>query len=215
MSGKGPQAVCQPNHLIDETSPYLLQHAYNPVDWYSWCSEAHERARALDKPILLSIGYSACHWCHVMEEESFEDVEIATYINANYVAIKVDREERHDVDDLCMPAVRIFNRGRGGWPMTVVMTPSRVPLFAATCIPARDGAREIRTGCSTARGPRRPGRHGMSATPCRVGRNSRASLEIQTNGPSCEKKGNFSVLRHTKKRAQRAVLAPIYQTFER
>ena len=103
------------NRLILGTSPYLLQHAHNPVNWYPWGDEAFERAKAEDKPVLLSIGYSTCHWCHVMERESFEDEEIAQFINANYIAIKVDREERPDVDDVYMKAVQMFT-GRGGWP---------------------------------------------------------------------------------------------------
>src|SRR6266545_1366835 len=94
----------KPNRLIREKSPYLLQHAHNPVDWFPWCKEAFERARQEDKPIILSIGYSTCHWCHVMEEESFENDEIAGYLNAHYVAIKVDREERPDVDAVYMNA---------------------------------------------------------------------------------------------------------------
>ena len=105
------------NRLVLESSPYLLQHAHNPVNWYPWGEEAFADARRLGRPILLSIGYSTCHWCHVMEEESFEDIEIATFMNEHYVAIKVDREERPDLDAIYMAAVQILN-GRGGWPMT-------------------------------------------------------------------------------------------------
>lgn len=133
------------NRLITQTSPYLLQHAHNPVNWYAWSEEAFEAARALNRPILLSVGYSTCHWCHVMERESFEDKEIAAYINANFVAIKVDREERPDIDDMYMQAVRMLT-GRGGWPMTVVMTPKREPFFGGTYFPARDGDRGARQG---------------------------------------------------------------------
>jgi len=136
------------NRLILETSPYLLQHAHNPVNWYSWGDEAFEMARALGRPVLLSIGYSTCHWCHVMEEESFEDVEIATYLNENYIAIKVDREERPDVDGVYMSAVQMLT-GRGGWPMTTWLTPDRQPFWGGTYFPARDGDRGSRIGFLT------------------------------------------------------------------
>jgi uncharacterized protein YyaL (SSP411 family) len=137
------------NRLIHSVSPYLLQHAHNPVNWYPWGDEAFERAEAENKPVLLSVGYSTCHWCHVMERESFEDEEIAAYINEHYVAIKVDREERPDVDDVYMTAVHVLNRGRGGWPMTLFLTSERQPFFGATYIPPRDGSRGTRTGFLT------------------------------------------------------------------
>ncbi len=133
------------NRLILQTSPYLLQHAHNPVDWYSWGDEAFARARELDRPVILSIGYSTCHWCHVMERESFEDGEIARYMNENFIAIKVDREERPDIDSVYMAAVQAMT-GRGGWPMTVVLTPDREPFFAGTYFPPRSGARGAREG---------------------------------------------------------------------
>ena len=123
------------NHLQHETSPYLLQHADNPVDWYPWGDEAFEVARKQDKPVLLSIGYSACHWCHVMAHESFEDPKTAAYMNQHFVAIKVDREERPDVDDIYMQATLAFNRGQGGWPMTVFLTPDAHPFHAGTYYP--------------------------------------------------------------------------------
>ena len=126
-----------PNRLIDETSPYLLQHAHNPVDWYPWGEEALERAKAEDKPILLSVGYSACHWCHVMERESFEDPRIAEVMNAEFVCIKVDREERPDVDSIYMGAVQAMT-GRGGWPMTVFLTPDAKPFYGGTYYPPED-----------------------------------------------------------------------------
>ena len=126
-----------PNRLIDETSPYLLQHAHNPVDWYPWGEEALERAKAEDKPILLSVGYSACHWCHVMERESFEDPRIAEVMNAEFVCIKVDREERPDVDSIYMGAVQAMT-GRGGWPMTVFLTPEGKPFYGGTYYPPED-----------------------------------------------------------------------------
>jgi uncharacterized protein YyaL (SSP411 family) len=122
------------NRLINEKSPYLRQHAYNPVDWYPWGEEAFDRAAELDRPIFLSIGYSACHWCHVMEEESFEDEEVAKLLNENFVPVKVDREERPDVDSTYMTAAQLLSGG-GGWPLTVVLTPDLKPFFAATYMP--------------------------------------------------------------------------------
>ncbi len=124
-----------PNRLQHETSPYLLQHADNPVDWYPWGEEAFAAAREQDKPILLSIGYAACHWCHVMERESFEDPQTAAYMNEHFINIKVDREERPDVDDIYMQATLLFNRGNGGWPMTVFLTPDGHPFHAGTYFP--------------------------------------------------------------------------------
>ena len=123
-----------PNRLAAETSPYLLQHAENPVDWHPWGPEAFERARAGDKPIFLSVGYSACHWCHVMERESFDDVPTALLLNANFVPVKVDREERPDVDAIYMDAVNAVTR-RGGWPMSVFLTPEGEPFYAGTYFP--------------------------------------------------------------------------------
>ncbi len=122
------------NHLIHETSPYLLQHAHNPVDWYPWGEEAFAKARAEDKPILLSIGYSTCHWCHVMEEESFSDPEVGQALNDTFVAIKVDREERPDIDALYMQAAQMLT-GAGGWPLNVLLTPDRKPFYAFTYLP--------------------------------------------------------------------------------
>jgi hypothetical protein len=123
------------NKLIDATSPYLLQHAHNPVDWYEWGAEALEKARKEDKPIFLSIGYSACHWCHVMAHESFENEEIAAVMNERFVCIKVDREERPDLDEIYMRATVILNNGNGGWPMSVWMTPDLEPFYAGTYFP--------------------------------------------------------------------------------
>ena len=126
----------QPNRLINETSPYLLQHAHNPVDWYAWNEEALERARSEDLPILLSIGYSACHWCHVMERESFESEEIAKIMNSNYVCIKVDREERPDLDKVYQSAHQLFNKRGGGWPLTAILTPDElIPIHVGTYYP--------------------------------------------------------------------------------
>ncbi len=123
-----------PNRLAQETSPYLLQHRDNPVDWYPWGEEALGRARSEDRPILLSVGYSACHWCHVMERESFEDPETAAYMNAHFVNVKVDREERPDVDAIYMEAVQSMT-GHGGWPMTVFLDPAGVPFYGGTYFP--------------------------------------------------------------------------------
>jgi uncharacterized protein YyaL (SSP411 family) len=125
------------NRLARETSPYLLQHAHNPVDWYAWGEEAFARARAEDKPILLSVGYSACHWCHVMERESFENREIAEVMNQHFVNVKVDREERPDVDQIYMEAVQSLT-GHGGWPMTVFLTPDGAPFYGGTYFPPAD-----------------------------------------------------------------------------
>ncbi len=136
------------NRLILEQSPYLLQHAHNPVNWYPWGDEAFADAKRMNRPVLLSVGYSTCHWCHVMERESFEDEEIAAIIGAHYIPVKVDREERPDVDGVYMDAVRILTGG-GGWPMTVIMTPEGQPFFAGTYFPARDGDRGSRTGFLT------------------------------------------------------------------
>jgi uncharacterized protein YyaL (SSP411 family) len=126
-----------PNRLIHETSPYLLQHAHNPVDWYAWGEEALARARSEDRPILLSIGYSACHWCHVMERESFENPAIAGLMNELFVNIKVDREERPDLDGIYMQAVQALT-GHGGWPMTVFLTPDGAPFYGGTYFPPED-----------------------------------------------------------------------------
>jgi uncharacterized protein YyaL (SSP411 family) len=125
------------NRLIDESSPYLQQHAHNPVDWYPWCDEALERAMQEGKPILLSIGYSACHWCHVMAHESFENEKIARLMNEKFINIKVDREERPDLDAIYMEAVQLIG-GSGGWPLTVFLTPDREPFYGGTYFPPED-----------------------------------------------------------------------------
>ncbi len=129
------KAHCMPNHLATATSPYLLQHQDNPVDWYPWCNEALARAKQESKPIFLSIGYSACHWCHVMEHESFEDAEIAALLNEHFISIKVDREERPDLDHVYMAAVQMMT-GRGGWPLSVFLTPELKPFYGGTYWPA-------------------------------------------------------------------------------
>jgi len=123
-----------PNRLANETSPYLLQHRDNPVDWYPWGPEALARAQAEERPILLSVGYSACHWCHVMEHESFEDPRTAALMNELFVNVKVDREERPDIDSIYMAAVQQMT-GRGGWPMTVFLTPDGAPFYGGTYYP--------------------------------------------------------------------------------
>src|SRR5580692_4854418 len=124
------------NRLSGETSPYLLQHAHNPVDWYPWGEEALAAARSQDKPILVSIGYSACHWCHVMERESFEDHGTAIFMNEHFVNIKVDREERPDLDHIYMDAVQAMT-GSGGWPLNVFLTPDCKPFYGGTYFPPR------------------------------------------------------------------------------
>ena len=126
------------NRLLQEKSPYLLQHAHNPVDWFPWGEEAFARARSQDKPIFLSIGYSTCHWCHVMERESFEDPEVAELLNRIFVAVKVDREERPDIDGVYMTVCQMLT-GSGGWPLTIIMTPDKEPFFAATYLPPESG----------------------------------------------------------------------------
>ena len=151
---QGSHSGRKPNRLIDEQSPYLRQHAYNPVDWYPWGADALGRARAENKPILLSIGYSACHWCHVMERESFENEDIARLMNENFVSIKVDREERPDLDQIYMDAVQLLT-GRGGWPLTMFLTPDGKPFYGGTYFPPTDrhglpGFPRVLTGISNA-----------------------------------------------------------------
>ena len=143
-----------PNKLINETSPYLLQHAHNPVDWYPWGEEALQKAERENKPILVSIGYAACHWCHVMEKESFEDEETAALMNERFVNIKIDREERPDLDHIYMDAVQAID-GNGGWPLNVFLTPSRKPFYGGTYFPPRPAFnraswKDVLTGVSDA-----------------------------------------------------------------
>jgi len=128
------QDISKPNHLINEKSPYLLHHAYNLVDWYAWNEEAFAKAKAEDKPVFLSVGYSTCHWCHVMAHESFEDAVVAEMLNRNFIAVKVDREERPDIDAVYMEVCQALT-GSGGWPMTIIMTPDKKPFFAGTYLP--------------------------------------------------------------------------------
>jgi uncharacterized protein YyaL (SSP411 family) len=130
--------IRKPNRLVNETSPYLLQHAYNPVGWYPWGEEAMRKAKQEDKPIFLSIGYSACHWCHVMAHESFEDNEIAKIMNENFINIKVDREERPDLDDIYQRACQLAT-GTGGWPLSIFLTPDQKPFYVGTYFP-KDGS---------------------------------------------------------------------------
>ena len=127
------------NELVNETSPYLLMHAHNPVNWHGWNEATLAKAKKEDKAIFLSIGYSSCHWCHVMENESFVDEEIAKFLNENFICIKVDREERPDVDEIYMHALSEIKPGRGGWPLSMFMTPDTKPFFGGTYWPARDG----------------------------------------------------------------------------
>ena len=134
----GVSSPAHSNRLASSTSPYLLQHAHNPVEWYPWGPEALEAAKSSDRPILLSIGYSSCHWCHVMERESFEDEATAAIMNEHFVSIKVDREERPDLDSIYMEAVLAFTNGQGGWPMTVFLTPQQHPFYGGTYFPPVD-----------------------------------------------------------------------------
>jgi len=136
------------NHLVNEKSPYLLQHAHNPVDWYPWGEEAFGKARKENKPVFLSIGYSTCHWCHVMAHESFEDEEVAELMNETFVSIKVDREERPDVDSIYMRACQLMT-GSGGWPLTIIMTPDKNPYQRRAGSPGRIFSR-MHTGNSRA-----------------------------------------------------------------
>jgi len=162
------------NRLALETSPYLLQHAHNPVNWFPWGDEAFAEARRLGRPVFLSIGYSTCHWCHVMEAESFEDEEIATFLNLHYVAVKVDREERPDVDAVYMTAVQKLT-GSGGWPMSMWLNAERQPFFGGTYFPPRDGARGTRHGFLTILGE-------LAATfhrePARVAKAAEAVVQV-------------------------------------
>ncbi len=140
LAAAPPENQRPTNRLAKETSPYLLQHAHNPVDWYPWGPEAFAKARAEKKPIFLSVGYSSCYWCHVMERESFEDAEIARTLNGNFVCIKVDREERPDVDQIYMTALQALGPGGGGWPMSMFLIPDGRPFFGVTYLPPRDRA---------------------------------------------------------------------------
>src|ERR1700689_771763 len=148
------------NRLKDSTSPYLLQHADNPVDWWPWCDQAFEEAARRDVPVMLSVGYAACHWCHVMAHESFEDAETAALLNQHVVAVKVDREERPDVDDVYMTATQAMT-GQGGWPMTVFMTPQKEPFFCGTYFP-RDYFRQLVLNVSRAWRDQREGVEGQA-----------------------------------------------------
>ena len=132
-----PARQPQANHLIFEKSPYLIQHAQNPVDWYPWGDEAFERAIHEDKPVFLSIGYATCHWCHVRAHESFEDEAVARLLNNSFVCIKVDREKRPDIDSMYMSVCQMMT-GTGGWSLTIIMAPDKKPFFAGTYLP-RDG----------------------------------------------------------------------------
>ena len=126
-----------PNNLKNENSPYLLQHADNPVDWYPWSEKPFELAKKYNKPVFLSIGYSSCHWCHVMEKESFSDQTIAEYMNEHFISIKVDREERPDIDSIYMESLQAL-AGSGGWPASLFLTPEKIPFFAGTYFPLED-----------------------------------------------------------------------------
>src|ERR1700761_3619903 len=142
-----------PNRLIDSTSPYLRQHAENPVDWWEWGTEAFDEAKRLDRPVLLSVGYSACHWCHVMAHDSFERDDVAGVMNAGFVNVKVDREERPDVDAVYMDAT-VALTGQGGWPMTCFLTPDGRPFYCGTYYP-KDGFLQLLSAVATTWNERR------------------------------------------------------------
>ena len=171
-----PSHTNAPNRLIHETSPYLLQHAYNPVDWYPWGPEALRAAKETNRPILLSIGYSSCHWCHVMERESFEQEAIAAIMNREFICIKVDREERPDLDEIYMQATVAMNHGQGGWPMTVFLTPDQEPFFAGTYFPPED-----RWG--------RPGFGSLLKKIADVWKNNQAGIQAQAQDMAARLKG--------------------------
>ena len=157
-----------PNRLASVSSPYLRQHADNPVDWYPWCNEAFEKAKLEQKPIFLSIGYSTCHWCHVMAHESFENQEIAKLLNESFISVKCDREERPDVDRVYMSFVQAVT-GHGGWPLSVWLTPDLKPFYGGTYFPPED--RQGRAGFPSilkaiAKSPRRSAPAGCSAARC-------------------------------------------------
>src|SRR5680860_808984 len=175
------------NRLANETSPYLLQHKDNPVDWYPWGEEALARARDEDRPILLSIGYSSCHWCHVMAHESFEDAATATVMNELFVCVKVDREERPDVDALYMQAT-LSLAGQGGWPMTVFLTPDGRPFYAGTYFPptARGGLPAFSDLCRAIAGAYRTRRDDVESQAAEVARRLGAAAARPPSGEPLE-----------------------------
>jgi hypothetical protein len=175
----------KPNRLVHESSPYLLQHAYNSVYWYPWGDEAFARAAREDKLVFLSIGYSTCHWCHVMERESFESEEIAAVLNERYVSVKVDREERPDVDAIYMTAVQAI-QGHGGWPLTVFVAPDRRPVWGTTYLPpeARGGtAQRGQAQTDAGQAPARPAAGSLGATQARAIIDDR-QVQGRTGNPS-------------------------------
>ena len=187
-----------PNRLASETSPYLLQHADNPVDWYPWGDEAFARARDEDKPVLVSIGYAACHWCHVMEHESFEDASVAALMNEQFVCVKVDREERPDVDAIYMDAVQAMT-GQGGWPLNAFLTPEGVPFWAGTYFPpqprqraavlARRAGRVAGTAWVDAARRDRRRRRATSCRGCRARRLWRRRTRVRPGGAGRGRRG--------------------------
>ncbi len=195
-----------PNRLAAETSPYLLQHAHNPVDWYPWGDEAFARARAEDRPVLLSVGYAACHWCHVMERESFEDADTARLMNELYVNVKVDREERPDVDAVYMSALQAMS-GHGGWPMTVFLTPDGEPFVAGTYFPPEDrhGMPAFRRVLASVNDAWRTRRHDVARTTASL----RAMYAQAEQGPGAPPGTGAGLTARTLERAVRSVVARV------
>ncbi|HIJ74738.1 MAG TPA: thioredoxin domain-containing protein [Candidatus Hydrogenedentes bacterium] len=180
----GEAAAQHTNRLAGETSPYLLQHAHNPVDWHAWGEEALRRAKEEDKPIFLSIGYSACHWCHVMERESFENESIAAFLNKHFVSIKVDREERPDLDEIYMAAVQALT-GRGGWPLSVFLTPDLEPFYGGTYFPPEDtrGYPGFRSVLESVAGAWRERRDDIDKSAARLAKHLRTQMaEVRASG---------------------------------
>ncbi len=186
------------NRLINEKSPYLLQHAHNPVDWYPWGDEAFAKAKAEDKPVFLSIGYSTCHWCHVMERESFEDPEVAEILNKHFISVKVDREERPDIDTIYMAVCQAIT-GHGGWPLTVILTPDKKPFFAGTYFPKQDS-----------RGM--PGLIGMLTRITGLWQNEREKLQYTVNDITRVIENNFFT--HDRGAITKDTLSRAYNYFE-
>ena len=194
------------NALACETSPYLLQHRDNPVDWLPWGEEAFARARAEDKPVLVSIGYSACHWCHVMERESFEDAAVAALMNERFVCIKVDREERPDVDAVYMEAVQAMT-GHGGWPLNAFLTPDGVPFYAGTYFPPepRMGMPSFRQVLGAVADAWEKRRDEIREQGARMAQRLQGGALLAPSGPRSSRSAQSSVSQHTRRNSSSPV----------